>query len=141
MIQRLIPDRCFEAFYFEAAIDLCQYLITHWFEHFRFLGFQKQIHFVEEAEDFCFWGQLRQRIQTILKLIKIVTLEVFAGHIKHMNEYFNVAENVVTLTFEELLHKQILASTIPQLQYEVAEEADARFWDVDCESYSVGFAG
>ena len=76
--------------------------------------FRKQIHLVYQAKDFCGRRELCQRVQAVFKLCHIVALEIFAGDIKHINQYLDIFEDVLSLALEELLHEEVLASTIPQ---------------------------
>ena len=66
-----------------------------------------------------------------------MALEILARHIEDVDEHFHVFEDVLSLALEELLHEEVLTSTIPEGQHQVAEEPNARFGDVDCEGDSV----
>ena len=67
-----------------------------------------------QAKDSCLGRQLSESIQTIFKLCHVVTLEVLAGDVKHVDEYLNIFEDVLPLALKELFHKEVLTSAIPQ---------------------------
>ena len=67
-----------------------------------------------------------------------MALEVLARDIEYIDKYLNVLEDVLSLTLEELLHEEVLTSTIPKRENQVAQKPDARFGDVDGESDSIG---
>ena len=77
-------------------------------------AFSKQIHFMNKAEDPGFRRELLKGIQAISKLSHIMSLEVFACHIKNIDQNFNILEDMLSLTLEKLLHEKVLTSAIPK---------------------------
>lgn len=69
---------------------------------------------MNETEDPCFGRKFREGIKTVLELLHIVALKVFAGNVKDIDQNLHVLKNVLTLRQEELLHEKILTTTIPK---------------------------
>ena len=113
-VEGLVPDGRLEALDIESAINFLHNILLSLLESLMSNIFCEQIHFMYQAKDSCLWRQLIQSIQAIFKLRHIMSLEILAGHIKHVDEYLNIFEDVLPLALKELLHKEVLASAIPQ---------------------------
>ena len=49
-------------------------------------------------------------------LVVVYVLVYFATlHIKHINEHFNIAKNIVALSWKVMLHKRLLTTAVPQI--------------------------
>lgn len=73
---------------------------------------------------------LVNRLQARLVVVHVV-VQLAALHVEHVNQHLDVPEDVVLLRGEVLLHERLLAAAVPQVQHQVAEEADVRVLDVD----------
>ena len=86
----------------------------HFFgEHFVPHVFSDQVHLVDEDEDLGVLREVGQRAQAVHVVLQ-VDLELLRGHVEDENEHADVLEDVVSLRLEILLHKSVLATTIPQ---------------------------
>ena len=77
--------------------------LTH---HFP-LVLRDEVHLVDEAKHLCIRGVLQDRLQARLIVVHVL-LHLPALHVKHVDEHLHVAEHVVTLTCEVVLHKCLL---------------------------------
>lgn len=70
------------------------------------------------------------RFQTWLIIMHVV-VQFPTFHIEHINENFNIPENVILLRSKILLHERFLATTIPEIQHQVSQEAHMGVLNVD----------
>lgn len=92
---------------------------------------------MNEAEDARIRRKVLQRREALFELLHVARVEVLALNVEHINEHFDALEYMLLLRLEKLFHEHILTAAVPQLQHEVAEEADARLRDVVREGDSV----
>lgn len=57
--------------------------------------------------------KISQSIKAVFIVLKL-SVEIFAGDIENVDEHLYVFEDVFSLRLEILLHKEILATTVPQ---------------------------
>ena len=70
-----------------------------------------------------------------------MAFEILACYIENIDEHFNILEDMFPLALEKLLHKEVLSSTIPKRQNQVAKKSDARFGYVYGKRDSVSIPG
>lgn len=111
-VKSLIPYAGLEAVNFK-ALGLFGDFHSLLLEAFLSLGLSQKVHFVNQAENLGFLGELAQSIQTTLVILE-VTIEVFACDVKDIDQHLYVLEDVFSLGLEVLLHKKVLTTTVPE---------------------------
>ena len=111
-----------------------------------------QVHFVDEAKDFGLGRVLQDGLQTALVvmhvLLQLARLDIedvdqhlqrprrgvrFISHDESFScaTHLDVAEDVVALAGEVVLHEGLLAAAVPQVEHQVAQKANVRVLHVD----------
>ena len=60
-----------------------------------------------------------------------VLLVIFRLNVKHVNQHLHVAKDVFSLRSKVVFHKGFLASTIPQIQHQIAQKTNVAVFNVD----------
>lgn len=60
-----------------------------------------------------------------------VVVQLTALHVEHVDEHFDIPEDVVLLRRKVLLHERLLSATVPEIQHQIAQKANVRVLDVD----------
>lgn len=70
-------------------------------------------------------------------------LEFFLGllDIEDIDDNFNILEDSLSLDHEVVIHESILASTVPQVESQVAHELKAMLFSLNCVAYFVCLFG
>lgn len=89
-----------------------------------------QVHLVHQTKDARRGGVVAHGFQAINVGMQ-VSLELARLDVKDVDEHLDVAEDVVALCGQVVLHEGVLAPAVPEVEGQVAEEADVRVLDVD----------
>lgn len=89
-----------------------------------------KIHLMHEHKHPCPRRIILQRLNT-LTINQTILCKLPALDIKDIDQNSDVLENVVPLLLEIVLHEGILPAAVPEVEGEVAEEADVGVLDVD----------
>lgn len=138
-VQRLVPDRRPEARAGKRTGQSLQVLLAL-FEYQIPLILLDQVHLVHETEDLGIGRVLQDGFQTRLVVVHVF-LQLAALDVEHVDQHLHVAEDVVPLAREVVLHERVLAAAVPQVQHQVAQESHMRVLDVYCGSETTGVSG
>ena len=68
---------------------------------------------MDKAENLGLRGEISQSVEAVLVVLEL-SIEVFTSDVEDIDEYLHILENVFSLRLEILLHKEILATAIPE---------------------------
>lgn len=105
-VECLVPDRGPETTRFLRQGEFA-HLVLFGLEHCVALLFGHEIHLVNETEDLGVLGVLTNGLYALLVVLDVL-VDLFAVHIEHVHEHFYVAEDVIALRGEVVLHERVL---------------------------------
>jgi len=82
-----------------------------------------EVHLVDEDKDLGFARVLNQSADDV-DIGGHVSLNVSTLYVEDIDEHANVAEDVSSLLGEVVLHKGLLATTVPEVERQVSKELD-----------------
>ena len=60
-------------------------------------------------------------------------------NVKHINEHFNIAEYVVSLSRKIMFHESLLTTAVPQVKHQITQESHIRLLDVNLNNQEKKF--
>ena len=133
-VEGLVPDARLEAGDLETKrLGQAHQLALALREDLVALLLRDQVHLVHQAEDLGRLRVLPHRLQARVVVLHVLG-ELAALDVKDIDEDLHVAEDVVALRLEVVLHEGLLPAAVPQVEHQVPKEAHVRVLDVDRRS-------